>query len=141
MKIDWEDSLSLGVDEIDEDHRQMVNTFNRLVEACIDARGPIEATLIVNELTGATRVHFTREEVLMADYAYPGIDAHRDEHGEFVGDLEDLERRFLAAGAPELCLGTLAEIGRKLVGHIRAADRDYIEFFHDLMQRQARARP
>jgi len=138
MKINWDDSFELGVGEIDFDHRQMLEIYNRLVEACADARGPIEATLIVNELTGLTKVHFTREEVLMTDYTYPEIESHRREHEEFVGDLEDLERRFLSAGAPELCLGTLSELGRKLIGHIRDADREYIEFFHELMARQSR---
>jgi len=138
MKIDWDDRFDLGVGEIDFDHRQMLEIYNRLVEACADARGPIEATLIVGELTGSTKVHFTREEVLMTDYVYPEIEAHRQEHEDFLQDLEDLERRFLSAGAPELCLGILSEIGRKLVDHVRAADREYIEFFHDLMARQGR---
>ena len=78
----WDDSLSVQIQEIDEDHRKLVDLFNILSHSVEegDASNYIEAVL--EELLSCTIWHFRHEERLMLKYSYEGLLEHKKEHQE-----------------------------------------------------------
>jgi hemerythrin-like metal-binding protein len=92
--ITWDESLSVEVDEIDEDHRKLVDLFNMLSESVTagDAADYIEA--ILEELVTCTIWHFRHEERLMLLHKYGRIDEHKAEHSELIDSVRALQKKF-----------------------------------------------
>jgi len=94
----WDKTLSVQVEEIDEDHRRLVDLFNILNHSVSegDATDYIEAVL--EELISCTVWHFRHEERLMLKYGYDGLSEHKTEHQELVDSVMALQQKFIADG-------------------------------------------
>ena len=92
--IIWDESLSVEVDEIDEDHRRLVDLFNILSQsvAAGDSTEYIEA--ILEELISCTIWHFRHEERLMLLHRYDGFAEHKAEHNELIDSVRKLQQKF-----------------------------------------------
>ena len=93
-EIIWDESLSVEVDEIDEDHRKLVDLFNMLSHSVAegDAEDYIEAVL--DELISCTVWHFKHEERLMLLYKYEGLEEHKNEHDALIDSVKELQQKF-----------------------------------------------
>ncbi|MEN8179886.1 MAG: bacteriohemerythrin [Pseudomonadota bacterium] len=91
----WSNTLSVDVDEIDEDHRRLVDLLNILNHSVVegDAKNYIEAVL--EELISCTVWHFRHEERLMLKHAYEGFEEHKTEHRELIESAQALQQKFL----------------------------------------------
>jgi len=123
-KVEWTEALSVGVPELDEDHRRLFDVINRVLEA--ERRGE-SVQWVIQELTLYANEHFAREERLMAEAGYPGLDAHREAHRAFIEWLTSVKtahganaetRHYLAGTVREFLQGWLAD-------HIMETDMDY----------------
>ncbi|HCV13382.1 MAG TPA: hypothetical protein DGC76_06760 [Candidatus Accumulibacter sp.] len=82
--IVWDQILSVGVDEIDEDHRKLVDIFNILNHSVLDDESPEYIAAALAELINCTVWHFSHEERLMLKHRYEGIEEHKAEHQELI---------------------------------------------------------
>lgn len=127
MIIAWEESFNTDIPEIDDQHRDLVETFNRLVDTLHSEEGQVLPLVIMNELTGKIKVHADYEEKLMRTSGHPGTLAHAEEHRTFIRDIEELSQRMLTTGKPELQQGSLKILGQRLVDHtVAGTDRDLV---------------
>ena len=78
--IIWSDILSVEVDEIDEDHRKLVNIFNTLNHAVAEKESPEYLAAVLEELINCTVWHFSHEERLMLKHGYKELKEHKAEH-------------------------------------------------------------
>lgn len=97
MKIDtftWTDELSVGVNEMDDQHKVLIDKINKLVVDLNDespnAYGDFQ------DLAGFVVKHFSDEEAFMEQSGYPGLDTHKVIHkqllekvGSFDGSIKD----------------------------------------------------
>lgn len=120
--IVWSSILSVGFDEIDDDHRKLVGIFNELNHAVTAnaSREYLAATL--EELINCTIWHFSHEERLMLKHGYDGIAAHREEHRELVENARDMQRALLAAGGA-VAEAQIVYLERWLTAHILTTDQ------------------
>lgn len=127
MIIAWSEAFDVGIPEIDNQHRDLIETFNRLVDTLHSEEGQVLPLVIMNELTGKVKLHADYEEKLMRTGGHPETDLHAEEHRSFIRDIEDLSQRMLTAGKPELQHGSLKILGQRLVDHTLAGtDRDLV---------------
>lgn len=122
-RLDWDGSLNVQVEEIDEDHRRLVDLFNLLsaaVETASDAQY-IEALL--EEMVSCTVWHFRHEERLMLQFDYPGIAAHKQEHEELVTSAQSLQQMLLESGQ-RIAMKEITFLEKWLTGHILGADME-----------------
>ncbi len=98
--IAWGKILSVEVDEIDEDHRKLVNIFNILNHAVTEGESPDYLAAVLEELVNCTVWHFSHEERLMLKYSYQGMEQHKAIHRELVKSVKDLQQRILKADKP-----------------------------------------
>jgi len=119
--IAWSRVLSIGVEEIDEDHRKLVGIFNILNHAVIDRESPEYMAAVLEELINCTVWHFSHEERLMLKHRYEGSDEHKAEHRELIKSAKELQQGILQADKPvaEEHIGFLE---RWLTEHILTAD-------------------
>ena len=129
MQLRWTTSLSVGIDEIDAQHRELFRRAGQLLEGL--ARGePEEIGTMIEFLHEYAVVHFGAEEASMRASRYPGYVRHKAEHDRFIGDLltlaEEHDRsgpgafmamkagHWLSQWLKEHVSGTDAEMGRFL---------------------------
>ncbi len=124
--IEWNDSLSVKIQSIDDQHKQLVNLINRLRDSSVAGKGNQELAGILNELTEYTVKHFAHEEEIFEKIGYTGTEEHKKAHNALVAQVGQLNKDF-AAGNAKLG-GELFQFLRTwLNGHIRGTDRLYID--------------
>jgi hemerythrin len=96
--IVWDHVLSVGVDEIDDDHRRLVDIFNILNHSVMEGDAPEYLAAVLEELINCTAWHFSYEERLMLKYGYKDLEEHKIEHQELVNSARELQQKILQAG-------------------------------------------
>jgi len=119
--IVWGDVLSVEVDEIDEDHRKLVNIFNILNHSVTEGESPDYLAAVLEELINCTVWHFSHEERLMLKYGYGEIEEHKAEHRELIKSAKKLQQEILHAGKP-VADEDIEYLERWLTEHILTAD-------------------
>ena len=124
MKIEWNDYLSIGVAEIDDQHRQLFDKFNAFLAACDADRGGEEVSRLFWFLDAYIVTHFADEENLQKRIGFPDLPKHREQHQEFVRKLAELKGRLQAEGPSRSLVSsaTLTMTGW-LIEHINRMDR------------------
>jgi hemerythrin len=123
--MEWISAYSVGIPEIDEQHKQLFECIDRLENAKDERQRELAVYFVMDELTDYARIHFAVEEIVMRLFDYPGLKAHAAEHRDF-------ELRLKALGKVELNHDVHAEAGSFLRGwltqHIMISDKRYAEF-------------
>jgi len=119
--IVWGDILSIGVDEIDDDHRRLIKIFNELNHAVSDDESHDYLAAILEELISCTVWHFRHEERLMLKYRYADIEAHKEEHRELIASAKDVQTEILQARG-SITEEHLQVLERWLTAHILTSD-------------------
>jgi hemerythrin-like metal-binding protein/PAS domain S-box-containing protein len=91
--LNWNDQLMVGIDSVDEQHKQLVALINQLDE--VVALGADQQTIIdtVNELVNYTIYHFQHEDELMlnANFNPDMLAKHRQQHQEFTDKMQAVQ--------------------------------------------------
>ena len=121
----WTEELSVGVEALDADHRQLFSMVNSLFDAIECGTGTELMGALFDVLVDYTRDHFAREEALMAARHYPGLVAHRAEHVQLTERVHELRRSFLAGEREPVGQELLVLFKTWLTSHIRVTDCGY----------------
>ncbi|AWK87526.1 bacteriohemerythrin [Azospirillum thermophilum] len=96
--IQWSRWMSVGNEELDDDHRELIAIVNKLASV-ENRRNPQTIAAILNELIAYTRHHFAAEEACMAAAGYPTFDAHKALHDSLTRQVEEFRDRFTSSPA------------------------------------------
>jgi hemerythrin-like metal-binding protein len=119
--IVWDRRLETGHGKIDEQHKSLVETVNRLHEAMKQGKGRGELEGILVFLKDYTVTHFAMEEELMDRHAYAGAPKHKQIHADLVRQVADLVTKF-QAGKAMLTLDVMNFLEDWLTQHIQGED-------------------
>lgn len=120
--LEWNDSLSVGLPEIDRQHKRLLELM-RKVEKAADL-GQKDALLkAVEELAIYTKSHFEAEETLMSKVNYPAIRAHSKTHENLLGEVSAMAGKLKDGSIKTDDL--LAFLMKWLVEHINGSDKAY----------------
>ncbi len=92
MKFEWDNSFSIGISVIDDQHRGFFEKANALA-AAIERMDQEALGNTIQYLTGFVINHFAAEELFMIRTRYPGFKEHRDKHSRIVKHVFDLYDR------------------------------------------------
>jgi hemerythrin len=126
--IVWNDRLSVGIVEIDRDHKQLVRLLNALYDAIHDGRSREELGGILARLTDYAGYHFEREEVLFLDTEYPDKNFHIEEHTRTAAWISDLRSRFAGGSARGPSLEAVNYLKDWLFDHILGTDKEFVPY-------------
>jgi hemerythrin len=132
MSIEWTSDLATGVNEIDQQHKEIFRRVNRLSEACAEGRGKEEVLKLLLFLGDYVKEHFSAEEKLQVRHAFPGYAQHKSQHTRFMADLSRLSTAFKTEGATlSLVIMTNKTLTAWLVQHITKTDRELAAYLRD----------
>lgn len=127
--MQWDESLSVGIDLVDEQHKQWIERINAVSAAIEHGQGPDEIQRTLEFLIDYTDLHFTTEEKHMRRHDYPGIELHRSKHEELKKTLGDLVADFEEEGATQVLAHAIDTfLGNWLAKHIREVDMQFGSF-------------
>ncbi|MGM0595013.1 MAG: bacteriohemerythrin [Pseudomonadota bacterium] len=126
--IDWSTELEMGIHEIDEQHRMLVDILNEFYEAIQQHKGTAVAEGILERLADYTRIHFAVEESMMRLLDYPDYQEHKRLHDELIETLKDLTVKF-ASGKRSVNFELIHFLKLWLTKHIQESDMDYTAYF------------
>jgi hemerythrin len=122
----WDEVLSVENEEIDNDHRILINLFNLLGRSVLSGASREYVELVLEELIRCTAWHFSHEERLMMLSGYEGLEEHRREHMELMQSVRQIQEEILRSGRLEEREFEILE--QWLTGHILAADMEFGEY-------------
>ena len=120
--LKWRDEYSIGVEQIDHQHKHVFSLVARFKETVSDEAGVDEIGRIVEELMAYTREHFAAEETLQARHHYPGFDEHREMHADLIERVEEFRERVRITDS-YVNLDLVSFLRDWLVNHIQEEDR------------------
>lgn len=125
--VEWNDSLSVGIEAIDADHKRLLGMINQLQTAAHYHTDDemIEKTL--NDLMDYTKYHFNREEEIMQSNAYPDFDAHKQQHENMVNQVTKFIDEYRVDKTRTIDNVTLF-LKTWLINHIKGSDQEYAPF-------------
>ena len=116
--------LSVGVDAIDQEHRELFASLSALEAAVkIHDQRP-QAGLLLRKLADRARAHFASEEAAMTAVMYPGLALHGVKHQYLVEQVESLLARCHRGGF-SLNEHSLNFLRDWLVTHIQKEDLNF----------------
>jgi hemerythrin len=90
MKLEWQERFSVGVPEVDHEHRELIHLINSLHEALEQGSPAERVRAVLGEVHVAISAHFALEEKDMQAWGYPGYAAHKRDHERLLDELRDL---------------------------------------------------
>ncbi len=124
MAIQWTNALSVGIEVIDGQHKDIFAKANNLIEACQQGKGKQVTGEIIQFLDKYVANHFAEEEKLMQKHAYPDYNLHKSQHENFANGFKELKSRFEAEGPGlQIVVSTNKTIVNWLVSHINNTDK------------------
>ncbi len=111
MAIQWIESMSTGVKEVDDAHKVLIEWINKLQDAMKAGNGRQEVLNILDFLALYAQEHFTHEELCMNKYRCPSAKQNRKAHGEFMVFVMDMRQKVEKEGAS---WASVMEINRSL---------------------------
>ncbi|MDR2783292.1 MAG: bacteriohemerythrin [Treponema sp.] len=119
----WSNSLATGNEQIDTEHKQLIQAMNDFFGTCAMNSGNDEVLKTINFLLDYTVTHFYNEEQLQIRYNYPGYDNHKKFHENFKKKVHGLMVEFVNKGpSDELIKRAKHDIGEVIIAHIQHED-------------------
>jgi hemerythrin len=128
--IKWKDQYCLGVESIDEQHKELFNIANRIYdllknELIMDKYDQIIE--IIEELKKYTVYHFKAEEEYMQRIGYKKFLSQKVAHNDFLEKMDSIDLDKIDNGHNEYLLGILDFVCIWLVEHIIKEDKLIVE--------------
>lgn len=129
MEWQWDKNLETGIEQIDEQHRELFNRIDKLELAIYKGESRSELIKIMEYLESYIIEHLDLEEQLMLDNKYPDFAAHTRQHGEFRKSFTEILNSYRDRGADSyLAIDVDKQMRKWWEKHIMKIDMAYIPF-------------
>lgn len=126
----WNQSFSVGIAEIDEQHKVLVNFLNNLHKEMKKGKGKdvIEKTLM--EMLEYTIFHFSTEEAYFKKLGYPDAERHIASHNVMRKKVLDFKQRYKEEEL-RVTIEAMRFLCDWLKNHIKESDKKYAPFLKE----------
>lgn len=91
--LNWHEFLEIGVDFIDDDHKQLLSLL-RDIKAAVDENNRTECIRLFEILLQDIKVHFDKEEQYLASTNYPELEEHKVYHQGLLNSIIETQNIF-----------------------------------------------
>jgi hemerythrin len=131
-KIEWDDSLSIGVDLIDEQHKMLIQKLADLSEAFTRGHEENKIMKTLDFMIDYTDFHFSAEEKVMEEQSYPGLDQQKKQHEEFKTTLNNILEDFKEESTTKAIAEEINDfLHNWLIDHIKGSDTKLGQFLNE----------
>lgn len=130
----WTEDLSVGIEVIDKQHKELFERINSLVDAIKQHVCKYKISDVIKFLEDYVHIHFGEEEKYMLKYEYPHYSFHKSQHEHFKKELANLKPELLKLeggtkpGSYELSVTTNQLVVDWILEHIANVDKHLGKF-------------
>ena len=88
--LQWEDRFSIGIAEVDHEHRELIQLINDLHAAMGGDRSQERVEEFLGEILARISAHFALEEKSMETLRYPERAEHKRDHEHLLDEIRDI---------------------------------------------------
>ena len=88
--LQWKEEYSVGVEDVDHEHQEMIDLINEVHEALHDPKSAVGVDRFLGEIFARISAHFALEERIMQEAGYEEYGAHKEDHEKLLDELRDL---------------------------------------------------
>ena len=122
--MEWTPDLRVGVDMIDEQHKELIARMNAFFDSMNHADKQQKVLEMLAFLEEYVVQHFSEEEKLQLSSGYPLYREHKKLHTDFIADIKKIKSDIETIG---FTVATAAVVGSTLVSwltlHIKKVDK------------------
>jgi hemerythrin len=124
MGIQWTADLAVGVNIIDQQHKEIFRRIDALLDATAKGAGRERLAELLPFLGTYVIQHFGDEEKAMKDAGYPEYPRHKQLHAAFLAEFVMLRKRYETEGAStSLTVEVQRKVVEWLLHHIKREDK------------------
>ena len=123
----WNDTYSVGIPSIDEQHKKILDMINELSLSLINKEDESRQVLVILKLASYTISHFRHEENIFDKYNYEETDEHKESHKKLIERVDDFQTR-LTENKEDIGEELLGFLITWLLNHILLMDKRYMPF-------------
>lgn len=128
-KIEWDNSLSVNVNLIDEQHKMLIQRLADLSEAFNRGLEQNKVLKTLEFMIDYTDFHFSAEEKVMEENDYPGLEEQKQQHEEFKRTLDNIVEDYKEEGTTTAIAESInVFLLNWLIKHIKGTDSKLGEF-------------
>lgn len=124
MALEWTDKLSSGIEDIDAQHRHILDLLKKLVAANTPPIDPKKLIASLTEFTNALREHFIYEEALLDKAGYKDRKRHKAGHEEILETLNGITMSIML-GESDTPKDMINRVTRWFEDHLKYEDTRY----------------
>lgn len=135
--MEWTKDLSVGVDEIDDQHKELFSRINDLVAAVKQHTCKYKIGDVIKFLEDYVVFHFGVEEGYMQELGYPAYTQHKAQHEIFMRNFAGLKEKLprleggRKPGSYDLSVETNQLVVDWILEHIGKVDKKLGAFLKD----------
>lgn len=126
--IIWKQDYELGINEIDDQHKVLVELINRLYDAFIKKEQNSEVIKVISELYNYTDTHFKTEEKYFWRFQYENTEKHIAEHKKFIDAINSF-REQVEEDPGRFVFAIIKFLQDWILNHIMISDKEYVQCF------------
>jgi hemerythrin len=88
--IEWKDRYSLGIPEVDYEHRELIKLINVLLLQISECDASPEIVISLGEVYARIAMHFALEEKIMRKKNYDQLEQHKSDHERLLNDIRNI---------------------------------------------------
>lgn len=135
MLLEWTKEMSVGVKEIDEQHKKLFSLLNELFDAISTNKLGTIIGDTLDEAIDYTKYHFSTEEKYFEKFDYKDKASHKKKHAYFKSKVERLKKEY----SEKIDMDGMSDTGIELMNflkdwwieHIMHIDKKYTTCFHE----------
>ncbi len=129
--FEWDESFLIGIDELDYEHKVLIDDINRLHEELARHDQESEIEKYLGEIYTRMHAHFALEERVMKEHKYEFFDEHKREHDDLLDSFTEYMLKYL--NDADVSSGAAVERSLKnwVVNHIITSDKKMSMMVHE----------
>ncbi|WP_456381692.1 bacteriohemerythrin [Persephonella sp.] len=128
--IEWSEELELGIPEIDQQHRKLVEMLNEFYTELEEGHQKEAVEHFLKNLEDYLHYHLDYEEKFMEEKGFPETDNHKKVHQMFKNLYAEEKQRYLEGDSKAL-RELVAFTFSWLFSHIMKTDKKYAEYLKE----------
>jgi len=126
--FNWTDKMSVRSEEIDNQHKQLVEFLNEIYQAFMEKAHKEKIGTIIDKMSAYTKYHFETEEKYFEYFDYYDKEDHIREHDNFRNRVDEFVTKYKASNGA-LTYEVMNFLKNWLTSHIMDTDQKYVNCF------------
>lgn len=133
-KVEWNEGMSVGIHEIDVDHKRFILLIGDLNRAIVDRMDLEEIKRRLQLILDDAAKHFAHEEKLLREWRYPDAAEHAKKHAHALKSLEEIQDQLFAYKMTSEWIDVGIKVKDILINHMLTEDSKYAEFYRSTIK-------